>query len=580
MGFGQRVEVVIDLVAEKASAGIKSFRESVAEADGVTGKFKAATGSAFSYAKDHAGQMAMAGGAALVAFGVKAVGAFTDTAKAAIDLGSATGLAVEDASRWIAVGDDMGVTAEQLQSSIGKIGKQLDSEKWGKYGIATRDASGAARSANDILIDSLDMLGKIENETERTRVGNDLFGKGYASLAPLIGKTADEYRDMLGAVEKGQVITSKEAEKAERMRLAQDALSDALGEVTLAVGGMVASLAPMIERLADATIKIEGLVGPTREAILAIDAMDLGQRARDAGAFGSATDTVGKYLVKFIPVAEGAAEGTENLDAAMTSAGRAMDATGGKQGDLTEKTRDGAAAQESVTDAIGDRIKAEQDLYAELLGQVDANYAYMTQVRDTQAELAGYNKELADGTLKGDELVDATERARQSMVDAATAYADTSGAAAGTKGYIDSMIVSLENQRAALDPSSPLYGVITGYIGQLKSIPATVSTAFEITGPGKITVSPGGDSEKRRGGQNWMGGQVGPRQETEFAERGPEWYRDHASGKWYLIGGPKGGEGVPVTGGGGVTINMPGAVFTNGTDVNAFAAAIEMKVRL
>lgn len=498
---------------ENVKTSLSSVKQSIADADGAAGKFKAGVGGAFSYAKDHAGQFAMAGSAALIGFGVKAVGAFVDTSKAAVDMGAAVGLGVEDASRWIAVGDDFGVTAEQLTSGLGKVGKSLDSGKWEKYGVATRDAGGNARDVNDILIDSLDMLGKIENETERARVGNDLFGKGYASLAPLVGKTADEYERMLGSVEKGQVITAKEAAKAERMRLAQDSLQDAVGELTLAVGSLVASLAPLIEKTAEASLSITDMIGPAVDAALSIDAMDLGTRAREAGAFGSAIDTVGGILVRFDPTATDAAEATEDFESALDDAGRTSDDLAGKTVDLTEKTRDGAAAQESVTDAIEDRIKAEQDLYAELLSQVDANYAYMSQVRDTEAQLADYNAELADGTLKGDELTDATERARQSMVDAATAYADTSGAAKDSKGYIDDMVLSLENQRAALDPSSPLYQVISGYIDQLKNIPKLVSTAFEITGPGKITLTPGG-GDKSRGsvqieGEYDTGGVVG-----------------------------------------------------------------------
>ena len=88
-------------------------------------------------------------------------------------------------------------------------------------------------------------LSKITNETERAQAGNELFGKGYAKLAPLIGHTKDEYEKMLGSVEKGQVITESEAKSAEQMRLAQDKLKDALGEVALAVG-LTPELLPMV----------------------------------------------------------------------------------------------------------------------------------------------------------------------------------------------------------------------------------------------------------------------------------------------------------------------------------------------
>lgn len=250
--FSDRISVLIDVTTDKATTALGNFRKAVGEADGAGGKLKAGFASAAEGIRANAGMLAMTAGPALIAFGVKAVGAFTDTAKAAIDLGKATGLSTEEASRWIAVADDYEVSAETLTASIGKISRSLDDTKWAEYGIETRDAAGNARSANDILLDTLDVLGKTTNETERARIGTELFGRGYAGLAPIIGETRAEYEQMLGSIEDGQVITEEEAEKAEKFRLAQDKLADALGEVTLAVGELVAGMAPMLDKTADA----------------------------------------------------------------------------------------------------------------------------------------------------------------------------------------------------------------------------------------------------------------------------------------------------------------------------------------
>ena len=249
--FTDRIKILLEIDDMGGVKALTRFRDSIKAAEGATGKFKAAAGGAMDFVKTNAVGMAATAGAVIAAFGVKAVHAFEEVSKAALDLGAATGLAVEDASRWIAVGDDFGVTAESLATGIGRIAKTLDDSKWAEYGISTRDASGAARDANDVLIDALSTLSSISNATERARVGTDLFSKGYKSLAPIVGHTADEYRSMLGAVEDGQVITANEAEKAEKMRLAEDKLSDALKELTLSAGQAVASLAPLIEHVAD-----------------------------------------------------------------------------------------------------------------------------------------------------------------------------------------------------------------------------------------------------------------------------------------------------------------------------------------
>lgn len=515
------------LKSETASVktSLGSIKQSISDAEGASGKFKAGVGGAFQYAKDHAGQMAMAGGAALVAFGVKAVGAFVDTAKAAIDFGGATGLAVEDASRWIAVGDDFGVSAEQLSAGVGKIAKSLDDTKWAEYGVATRTASGEARDANDILADSLAMLSQIENGTERARVGNELFGKGYKALAPMIGHTRDEYEQMLGAVSDGQVITANEAKKAERMRLAEDALADAIKDVQLAVGGMVAEYAPFIERTASAvskvaelTEKVDGLAqaieygfGISSANPIAIYDAAVEAATEEVDLHGLSLEELEKILDDVGGTAEfnraifeqwaeangiateetaALAEETKHAATEIEALGHDLPETTGKQADLTEKTRDGAEAQQSVQDAIDDRIEAEQRLREYMLGLIDASYAYMQQVRDTNADLAAYNEEVAAGGLSADELATKTESARQSLVDVATAYADTTGAAQGSNAWISAVIESLGNQAKTLDPASPLYQAIQGYIQSLKNIPTYVETTFGIKGPGVITVEP------------------------------------------------------------------------------------------
>lgn len=256
--MANKISTVIDFVTESAKSSLASLRSSISEAEGAGGKFKAGFASLKDSVNEHAGAIAAVGGAALVSFGVKAVGAFTETAKAAIDLGTSTGLSTEQASRWIAVGDDFQVGAEALATGLGKVSKTLDDTKWQKYGIDTRDASGKARSANDILLDSFDVLSKVTNKTEQARIGQELFGKGYQSLTPILGHTRAEYEKMLSTVERGQVITDEEAKKAERFRLAQDQLGDALRDVTIQIGAEVAALSPLIEVVAKVIGGISG----------------------------------------------------------------------------------------------------------------------------------------------------------------------------------------------------------------------------------------------------------------------------------------------------------------------------------
>ena len=232
--------------------------------------------------------------------------------------------------------------------------------------------------------------------------------------------------------------------------------------------------------------------------------------------------------------------------------------------ELEAATQRGTDAYAKSVQALQDAIDKRDELTAKALAAIDADYAYMNQARATNEALADYSSKLADGTLKGGELTDATEAMRQKMVDTATAMADTGGAAQGSQGYIDAMVQSLYSQLAALDPASPLYQAVQGYIAALNSIPARVATTIEATirtiqkPDGTYTSSRNAEEGRAAGGVTDAGVRY------EVAEGGrPEVYQQ--GGRTYLIGGA-GGRVMPITSRGGavgdsVTMNVFGHVI-------------------
>ena len=280
--FTERIAVIIDVTADKAVNSLKSFKTAVKDADTFGEKMKVGAKSL----GVNANLLVAGAGAALVGVALKGSQALSQLAKSSLDLGKATGMSTEQSSRWIAVADDAGISAETLQSSIGKIAKTLDSGKWEQYGIATRDASGQARDASAILGDALGTLSNVTNATERARIGNELFGKGFANLAPLLGHTSDQYQQMLGTVSDGQVITAEEAAKTEKLRLAQDSLNDALKDVTLALGGVVVAGSPVLEvfaKVAEEAARIAGVVSGTDAKSLTGATNKTSKALKDAG---------------------------------------------------------------------------------------------------------------------------------------------------------------------------------------------------------------------------------------------------------------------------------------------------------
>lgn len=468
MAFSEKIRLIFDVDAVGASKNLKGLRSDIANADGAMGKAKAGAAGLGGMLKENIGAAAITAGAAVIAFGVKAVGVFTDTAKAAIDLGDATGLSTQQASKWIAVGDDMEVTAEQLTSGLGKVAKTLDDAKWSEYGISTRDAAGNARDTNDILLDTFAMLGKVTNETERARIGNDLFGKGYANLAPMVGKTRAEYEKMLGSVESGQVITDKEAKKAEKMRLAQDALSDALNEVTLAVGGMAAELAPTIETMAGAIEKAiawKEALGPLPEMILGITNPVIG--------FGQAVDAV-TNATKFSDMSMNEMLATlDEIGASAQERSLALSQWHAANETVTESTirlskeqRDEAAAAKEVSTAMRTLSKDKRDDIAATLDAAKATRdlaaeynALLDPLNDREAwlnlldSLDEYAWKMNSGTLSTREAERATIDISQTLIEYLGSLEDVP---AKKQTEILAMISAqdYENARAALDALS------------------------------------------------------------------------------------------------------------------------------
>lgn len=279
--FGDRINVIIDVTTNKALSGLKDFRNAVSEAEGFTGKFKAGVGSLKGTFGGVLGSTAsLAAGITAIGVGaIKSANQFSELAKRAIDLAKATGLSTTEASKWIAVADDFGIQAESLQTGLARIGKTLDAAAWDKYGIQTRDASGAAKSANDIFLQALDVLGKVGNQTERARIGNELFGKGYAGIAPIVGNTRAEYEKMLATVTAGETVTSGEARRAETWRLAQDKLSDATANLGNAFGNLVVAASPLLDVIGGVLQKVADLVDIAGEADISKPLTDFGKVA-------------------------------------------------------------------------------------------------------------------------------------------------------------------------------------------------------------------------------------------------------------------------------------------------------------
>jgi hypothetical protein len=174
---------------------------------------------------------------------------FQDTAIAANDFATASGLSVEQASRWQEVAGDVGIEASKLQTTFGRLSKGLgqDRMKWQQYGVAVATAADGTVDANKTFLNAVDALTQIEDPLERAKVGSELFGRSWMDVAPLIELGAEDLATALNEVGDAQVIDEDEVDKAKRFRETMDTLNDTTTGLKLE---LAEGLIPVISTLA------------------------------------------------------------------------------------------------------------------------------------------------------------------------------------------------------------------------------------------------------------------------------------------------------------------------------------------
>ena len=250
----------IPILTEFSDSGIKAakaafgnFKTAVADAEGGMGKFKAGSKVALDAVKANAGNLALAGGAALAAFAGQGVKAFQDLALNAGKFADATGLAVEDASRYIEVAGDLSIPVDAVEGAIGRLNKTIgaDPDKVRDLGVDLVYLADGSVDVNETFLNTIDRLKKIKDPAEKARVAAQLLGKGWQGMSELINLGADDLRKSLKDVSGAQVIDADELRKAKEFRDTMDAFGDKAKKLAIALGEFLVPIFTDILELVD-----------------------------------------------------------------------------------------------------------------------------------------------------------------------------------------------------------------------------------------------------------------------------------------------------------------------------------------
>ena len=223
-----------------------------------------------------------------------------------------TGISTGELQKYAASAELVDVDVETIAKSHSKLTKQMNAardgtgasaEAFAALGVSVTDADGNLRNADDVWMDTIEALGRMENETERDALAMQLMGKSAQELNPLIkdgGKTyqqtaelfekynldfvdqatldrANEFNDQIDRIKALGLIAFQQlgAQLAGYLAPALEKVVDWVGRlanwlsnldpelltIIAAVGGFVAVLAPLLIGLGKVSFAISSILG-------------------------------------------------------------------------------------------------------------------------------------------------------------------------------------------------------------------------------------------------------------------------------------------------------------------------------
>jgi len=251
----------IPIITEFADQGLKSaqgafqnFRNEVANAEGAMGKFKAGTGAAFDAVKANAGAFAIAGGAAFVAFGAKAISAASDFEESAAKIGEIFGDAADSVFDFA---DDAAQALGQSKQSV------LDAA--GTFGTFGKAAGLAGEDlsifSNDFTALASDLASFNNTSPEEAVQALGAALRGESEPLRRYGILLDDASMRQKALELGIISTTKNALTPQQKILAAQALifeqsSDAQGDFERTSGSLANQQRILQAELENVTVEI------------------------------------------------------------------------------------------------------------------------------------------------------------------------------------------------------------------------------------------------------------------------------------------------------------------------------------
>jgi len=107
-------------------------------------------------------------------------------------------------------GIDKSINKLTLSMDKARDGAQSQAQAFEMLGVSVTTADGQLRDNWTTFLEVIDALGRIRNETEADAIANDIFGKSYADLKPLIDAGSGSLSDLIDHAQEAGYILGEE----------------------------------------------------------------------------------------------------------------------------------------------------------------------------------------------------------------------------------------------------------------------------------------------------------------------------------------------------------------------------------
>jgi hypothetical protein len=251
-----------------------------------------------------------------------AVEATGQYAEEVLNLSAKTGIGTDQLQQFKYVADVAGISFEGLTRGVTMLERKMieigkgsgaGADALARLGISARDANGEFKSMDVLFPQIISKLQGIGNVTERNALASQLFGRGWAEVAPIIGMSAGNLNDLMAEAKKlGVVLDSKELQQAAELDDQFDRLKQAAAGLFRQLGSAVTPT--LLETVEDITADLPGYIDDAKQAFAKMQPYI----KEFADAFGDAYQSAKPLMEKLLQL------GAEEITGAMVVASESI----------------------------------------------------------------------------------------------------------------------------------------------------------------------------------------------------------------------------------------------------------------